>query len=1417
MCKFYYFVSLGGTGRHQSLRVRRPSDICSLPPLNSPPYRGEMFSGDSNIRSINSPASVFSLPVQLTHSNNDGRFAIPVNETEILEEKSHHHIVSPVSTKESNNDSCFSPPVENGHSTSKSSVKLANGSHNHGTTVLEDDKTTFSCNLLDSSTKKMESIEEVIRIENGSISSKPSDQHSSSLPQTTKPSSSKTMIASETTKLKNQLFGEEDSDDDNLSVSDSSSCCSESSLSSVDDLADLLSADKNERPTGKGSNDILQTDCKSLPSEPLNSLLSGDVDASNFAVDVMEVDLSEGIENSENIYQVKSPTANNDVCMSTASMDVDHGKRISGHTPENVSVSCDAVVVVKENVIGENHLTGESAQFEMDKNEQQLCDDLTASGYDLSNYQQPLPPLQSFNTENQPSNTDEQPSLTIEEDQVLIVDSQQPSDLASERPSDTVQEESQVAIIGSQPVTLLPQIEVAAADTASGEDSDEELDSSFTTPFQFCFETLSPMPPSPDNSHAELYTPLSPIPLTSQNQQQTLSPLHVSPLKSLSPLPQSPDDKSQCSDSPISAHHRPPEQPQAASSGTCNPSPIQFVAVVPMGVQTPTPCCVEVNVTACGGTSSPAHSPTKSTPPMRRQLRLSDSSPFSPPCQSTSISRPSELTCTDGNSAICVSPPTKFIATPLIVPSNVTQSECAPPSNSNVTKGCVPSSPDVDNFLTERILSSHSETPAVSQIEDSELADSIDPLQSTPAMSNRALSVNTEVDVCKKICLDKSAASVKVLSPLVMDQGEFTDSNETPSSAPPLTLNNTASVKSEIKLKPLRKEVVHKEEASRDKTYVNEKALLSSIPSLFEDGEIPNDSEQLLQTPCASKFESADNTREEALTVNPRDVLRDVNEEQMETQQGFAEHSLSSSNTTQTGGVCAKKIKKNPKYIEKKPRKNFKQSNSMTTSSFDELLSCFSSQVPQQSQSQAKRTKVSNVLDTRKLSPPKRKQMKKSLPATNILSSLAHLRNAALEARHCTEKRNTLPKHEEPSCIDNPPTKQIAIESKSETASIPVVPSSSTDATPVHMLPGYQLRSREVGFWEKVPRNVRKRSLSGGCVSEPPHPQKIRKMSDCSNETNTLHSAEMEMLVLQSNESGMSPQDDSSDGLQVVFDSDIEVKPEQTSAIKTHEPPILPTSSTKSQISNGERSADSGVRPKRLVRQTDGATGQEEDQTPANSPKGFEDGPVKKFSCEEQSKPLPSVASLGYGHPQISSPTILKGGIDRPQNGHSSPDNDVFSMPLPLVGKTVSSQQHLPNSTHMGRAGPPSYVLSPAQQQLNVCMQCHLPLPEWLVSAMTKVQLMHQHCSASGRGVGKKKRSNSKYYKKIHNLPCEILTYVFFSAVKNPIMKQPKQKSIDCKCSQYYITCTYDNKTTLRTHYCYVQLFCVCFPLQISC
>ena len=254
----------------------------------------------------------------------------------------------------------------------------------------------------------------------------------------------------------------------------------------------------------------------------------------------------------------------------------------------------------------------------------------------------------------------------------------------------------------------------------------------------------------------------------------------------------------------------------------------------------------------------------------------------------------------------------------------------------------------------------------------------------------------------------------------------------------------------------------------------------------------------------------------------------------------------------------------------------------------------------------------------------------------------------------------------------------------------------------------------------------------------------------------------------------MSPQDDSSDGLQVVFDSDIEVKPEQTSAIKTHEPPILPTSSTKSQISNGERSADSGVRPKRLVRQTDGATGQEEDQTPANSPKGFEDGPVKKFSCEEQSKPLPSVASLGYGHPQISSPTILKGGIDRPQNGHSSPDNDVFSMPLPLVGKTVSSQQHLPNSTHMGRAGPPSYVLSPAQQQLNVCMQCHLPLPEWLVSAMTKVQLMHQHCSASGRGVGKKKRSNSKYYKKIHNLPCEILTYVFFSAVKNPIMKTTK-------------------------------------------
>jgi hypothetical protein len=248
--------------------------------------------------------------------------------------------------------------------------------------------------------------------------------------------------------------------------------------------------------------------------------------------------------------------------------------------------------------------------------------------------------------------------------------------------------------------------------------------------------------------------------------------------------------------------------------------------------------------------------------------------------------------------------------------------------------------------------------------------------------------------------------------------------------------------------------------------------------------------------------------------------------------------------------------------------------------------------------------------------------------------------------------------------------------------------------------------------------------------------------------------------------------------------------------------------------------------PKPHVRKTDSATGQEEDQTPASSPKTGPDTISKHVQCfgeprnkstlntstlptTQVSPPLSSPSphqhqqevgpisllptastqseAVGYGQPQqtplpeykphnssssleTNTPQSSKNATGPSPSSSSLANNldnndDIFSTSLPILDKpkVIPSSQATTQTTaavgqHSGaigaaRAGGTSHQahgggghpgISLAQNALTQCMKSPLPLPQWLVAAMTRVQSKHEHCAASGAGLSKKKRGSGE-------------------------------------------------------------------------
>ena len=90
----------------------------------------------------------------------------------------------------------------------------------------------------------------------------------------------------------------------------------------------------------------------------------------------------------------------------------------------------------------------------------------------------------------------------------------------------------------------------------------------------------------------------------------------------------------------------------------------------------------------------------------------------------------------------------------------------------------------------------------------------------------------------------------------------------------------------------------------------------------------------------------------------------------------------------------------------------------------------------------------------------------------------------------------------------------------------------------------------------------------------------------------------------------------------------------------------------------------------------------------------------------------------------------------------------------PLNVSTVeNSPPQCPAPLNVVAEAPP---VSIAQRQLNKAMQCPLPLPQWLVAAMTEVQAMYLHCSATaGYYNNQKKKRKDRLMVPIQRNGCQ--------------------------------------------------------------
>ena len=560
------------------------------------------------------------------------------------------------------------------------------------------------------------------------------------------------------TSLSQELFGDFDDNLSHLSVSDSSSCCSQSSLGSVDDLADLLRSDVQ---LDKKDDDNVQDngDRSDVNNEDGGTLREG-ANGDDIVVQdgVAGKDPEKKVERTLCINQGNESTCLEDDGISAQTEDLNH---------ENMpSPSCGS------DDREELKLTNLAAQTTSAAVDHQKSDTV------------------------QLRNQSQTPPVTI------VI-----SDVETSVSSSLL---SAATTVCECPTVFLPKIEVEAApaDTASSEDSDCEMDVSFSTLFGDEFQAISPLPPSPFSSHVCRCpsTPLSPLP-PSPVEREPLSPLPQTPhkdLKSISPLPPSPINAHPAAISPIPAtptslnraHHEvrsvdsiSPEELRRDS----DTSPVQFDDAAPINVHVPKPCSLSITIHASSESSNLNDviiSPitigrTDSPSPKKRKLRVSETSPFSPltfilpsSVETSSVfdSTPTTVSSDVVPSASEASPSSPLVLRPLSTSAEVVSFDRAPTTTrmaAGAVSGTCTSTCKASPTSPTRPLPAPVEAVTVPVFEAV-------PLTKTVAVAAREAAVATSTDKSSEltnvtVTVDSKAGEAILLPDGLKEKGRFDD------------------------------------------------------------------------------------------------------------------------------------------------------------------------------------------------------------------------------------------------------------------------------------------------------------------------------------------------------------------------------------------------------------------------------------------------------------------------------------------------------------------------------------------------------------------------------------------------------------------------------------------------------------------
>ena len=145
-----------------------------------------------------------------------------------------------------------------------------------------------------------------------------------------------------------------------------------------------------------------------------------------------------------------------------------------------------------------------------------------------------------------------------------------------------------------------------------------------------------------------------------------------------------------------------------------------------------------------------------------------------------------------------------------------------------------------------------------------------------------------------------------------------------------------------------------------------------------------------------------------------------------------------------------------------------------------------------------------------------------------------------------------------------------------------------------------------------------------------------------------------------------------------------------------------------------------------------------------------EDRQVKSSGHHQTLSGVPCPAWKGVGGGDNSDGTAPPATLPSSSKELSRANLKSASPVIPTHRKTLPTPVTQHHQAH--HQAPP---VSIAQRQLNKAMQCPLPLPQWLVAAMTEVQAMYLHCSATAGYYNQKKKRKDRLMVPIQRNGCQ--------------------------------------------------------------